>query len=152
MAAVAGTSGISGQMPNNSRGDGDSTDGGGDDPGGGDVGGKGITPGTAPTSWRLTLVTKGRGKAVTTRASGPASSVQQSFSIPHPEAIALSSHTNIGADGSIVDSTMTAQFEFLGDDGVPCGASAAMSIDADGTATHPSWLDSTKSEIITWRE
>ena len=89
---------------------------------------------------------------MTTRVSGPASSVQHSFSIPHPDVIALSSLTTIGADGTIEDATMTAQFGYLGDDGVPCGATAAMSMDADGSATHPSWLDSTKSEITSWRE
>ena len=140
------------QSPDITRGDGGSNNGDGDDPGGDGDGGKGNTPGTAPTSWSLTLFTKGKGKSVTTRAAGPTSSVQHSFSLPHPEVIALSSHTNIGADGTIEDSTMTTQFEYLGDDGAPCGATAAMSVDADGTATLPSWLDSAKSEINTWRE
>ena len=151
MAAPAGAPGTSGQIPDNMRGDGGSDDGGGEDPGVGG-GGKGNRPGTAPTSWSIILHSKGKGKSVTTRAAGPASSVQHSFSLPHPEVIALSSHTNIGADGTIEDSTMSAQFEYLGDDGVPCGATAAMSVEADGSTTHPSWLDGTKSEIITWRE
>ena len=152
MAAPAGAPGTSGQIPDNMRGDGGSDDGGGDDPGGGGGGGKGNSPGTAPTSWSINPRSKGKGKTVTTRAAGPASSVQHSFSLPHPEVIALSSHTTIGADGTIEDPTMTAQFEYLGDDGVPCGATAAMSVDADGNAALPSWLDSAKTEIITWRE
>ena len=71
---------------------------------------------------------------------------------PHTDVTALSSHTTIGSDGTIEDATMTVQLDYLGADGVPRGATAAMSMDADGTATHPSWLDSTKSEITSWRE
>ena len=152
MAGPACAAGASGQIPGTERGDGGSDDGGGDDPGVGGDGGKGNRPGTAPTSWSINLRSKGKGKTVTTRAAGPASSVQHSFSLPHLEAIALSSHTNIGSDGTIEDSSMTAQFEYTDDDGVPCGATAAMSVDADGTAALPSWLDSAKTEIITWRE
>ena len=152
MAAPACAPGASGQIPGTVRGDGGSDDGGGDAPGGGRGGGKGNGPGTAPTSWNINLRSKGKGKTISTWATGPGCSVQHSFSFPHLEAIALSSHTNIGSDGTIEDSSMTAQFEYTDDNGVPCGATAAMSIDADGTAALPAWLDSAKTEIITWRE
>ena len=152
MASSAGAPGVTGQSTGVGSGDGGAGGGGDGGAGGAGGGGKGNGYGSAPTSWNLNLGGKGKGKMIQIRATGPGSSVQHSFSLPHPDAIAISSHTNIGSDGTIEDASMTAQFEYTDDDGVPCGASAAMSIDSDGTATLPSWLDSVKTEIITWRE
>jgi hypothetical protein len=64
----------------------------------------------------------------------------------------LTSHANIGTDGTFEDADMTAQFEFTDTIGNPLGASAAMSFDTEGTQTDPSWLDSVKAESVVWRD
>ena len=154
MAFSAAAPGATGQLTGVVSGDGGAGGGGdGGAGGGGDGGGgKGNGFGTAPTSWSNSFGGKGKGTMVQTWATGPGSSVQHSLSLPHPDAIAIASHTNIGSDGTIEDASMTAQFDYTDDNGAACGASVAVSSDSNGTATLPSWLDSIKTEIITWHE
>ena len=152
MASSAGSPGVTAQISGVGSGGGGAGSGGDGGAGGAGGGGKGNGHGSAPTSWNPNLGGKGKGKMIQIRASGPGSSVLHSLSFPHPDAIALSSHANIGSDGTIGDASMTAQFEYTDNNGIPCGASAAMSIDTESTLTIPSWLDSVKTEIVTWRE
>ena len=126
--------------------------GGGNGDGGAGGGGKGNGYGTSPTSWHFNFGSKGKGKKMQVRATGPRSEVQHSLSLPHPEAISITSHMNIDSDGTIEDASVTAQLEFTGEDGTPRGVAVVMSVDSEGTSNDPTWLDGVKADVVTWRE
>ena len=126
--------------------------GGANGDGGAGGGGKGNGYGTSPTSWHFNFGSKGKGKKMQVRATGSRSEVQHPLSLPHPEAISIASHMNIGSDGTIEDASVTAQIEFTDEGGNPGGVTVAMSVDSEGTSTNPTWLDGVKAEIVTWRE
>ena len=156
MASSAGSPGVASQVSGAGSGDGDTGsggDGGGKGGSGGPgSGGKGVGQGSAPTSVHVNFGGKGKGKMIQFCAIGPGASISHSLSLPNPDIIELSSHANIGTDGTIEEAAMSAQFELTDTIGTPLGASAAMSIDTESTQTTPSWLDSVKAESVAWRD
>ena len=156
MAYLAGSPGVATQASGAGSGEGDTGsggDGGGNGgPGGRGGGGKGVAQGSAPTSVHVNFGCKGKGKIIQFCAIGPGASISHSLSLPNPDIIELSSHANIGTDGTIEEAAMSAQFELTDTIGTPLGASAAMSIDTESTQTTPSWLDSVKAESVAWRD
>ena len=129
--------------------------GGGGAPGKGDgsgTGDNGKDNGTSPNAWSFKLGGKGNGKKMQVWASGPKAQVHHSLSLPKPEAISISSHLCIGSDGSIEDAVVSMQLDFAADaESSGRGAAVSISLDTEGTATVPNWLDEVKVDAITWR-
>ena len=120
--------------------------GGGGAGGGAGGGGAGGERGTAPTSWSLTVCSKGKSKNISILAAGGPSSYATDVSSRQPATKIAVTASIVVDDGSIEQAIASAETETPGG-----GLALSSSLVTNGANGEPDWLEGLAVDLVTWR-